>query len=354
VPRARRPSLRAGIDAAVATTEARADWQAPLVGTRDEVQALPLIAVAPNVNQPRRVFPERAMRDLRESIARHGVLVPILVRPRPGPAGARYEIVAGERRWRASGDLGLATIPAVVRDDIDDRSAIELALVENLQRRNIDPMEEARALRTLLHLGYNQEELAHRLGKSPAHISERLRLTTLPESIQELVLEGRLSSSAARNIARIGDPARQQMVARELADGRYTIRQVEALMRRLSDAPAPPAGDGALELAQPGVPVDLGPLRERVAALLAQAATLPVGLDGATQTAVRAALQPLATLLAEWRVAAPGAGEAAAEDALEGTPDAPDAPDAPRRTPEEAGEPGAPDETTGAPPASVL
>ena len=316
--RARKESLRAGIGAALATTAGRADWQQPIVSDRDAVQALPVTAIAPNVDQPRRLFPERAMRELRESIAQHGVLTPILVRPRPGPGGARYQLVAGERRWRACGELGLATIPAVVRDDIDDRAAIELALVENLQRRNIDPMEEARALKALLGLGYSQEELARRLSKSPAHISERLRLTTLPEPIQALVLEGRLSSSAARNVARIPDPARQQAVALDLASGRYTIRQVEALMRALR-APAqdesPAAPDGAATplpaaappLAEPGATVDLAPLRDRVAALLAEANALPVGLDAATQAAVRAALAPLAPLLAEWQVA--GAGD---------------------------------------------
>lgn len=323
--RERKPSLRAGIDTALATTAARADWQASVVSSRDAVQALPVTAIAPNIDQPRRLFPERAMRELRESIREHGVLTPILVRPRPGPGGARYQIVAGERRWRASGELGLAEIPAVVRDDIDDRMAIELALVENLQRRNIDPMEEARALRSLLGLGYSQEELARRLSKSAAHISERLRLTTLPEPIQVLVLEGRLSSSAARNVARIPDPARQQTVAVELADGRYTMRQVEALMRELrapaatTPPDAPPVEPAAATepplvdppLAEPGVAVDLAPLRDRVSALLGVARALPVGLDAATQAAVRATLAPLAALLAEWEAA----GEMAVADA---------------------------------------
>jgi ParB/RepB/Spo0J family partition protein len=279
------------------------------------------------------------MRDLRESIQQHGVLMPILVRPRPGPGGARYQIVAGERRWRASGELGLETIPAVVRDDIDDRAAIELALVENLQRRNIDPMEEARALKSLLGLGYNQEDLARRLSKSPAHISERLRLTTLPEPIQVLVLEGRLSSSAARNVARIPDAAQQQTVAEELASGRYTVRQVEALMRELRAAAAPDASvepskpdtpvDGEPPLAEPGAPIDLEPLRARVAALLTEAQALPVGLDAATQAAVRAALAPLAPLLAEWRLAGEDDGEDAGSSPVAEAPPSAAPPTAP-------------------------
>lgn len=311
--RARKSELRVGMDVALATTAARADWQAPLVSGRDAVQTLPVDQIAPNVGQPRRLFPERAMRELRESIQQHGVLMPILVRPYPGPGGARYQIVAGERRWRAVGGLGLAEIPAVVRDDIDDRAAIELALVENLQRRTIDPMEEAQALRSLLGLGYSQEEVARRLCKSPAHVSERLRLTLLPEPIQELVLEGRLSSSAARNVARIPDPTRQQAVAQELAAGRYTMRQVEALMRELRATPADtdralstdigvPSSAVEPALAEPGVPVDLAPLQARVAALLAETGMLPVGLDAATQAAVRAILAPLAPLLSEWLV----------------------------------------------------
>lgn len=323
--RGRKPSLREGIGAALATTAAQADWRAPVVGNRDEVQAVPVADIAPNLHQPRRIFPERAMRELRESITQHGVLVPILVRPYPGPAGARYQIVAGERRWRACSELGLERIPAVVRDDIDDRSAIELALVENLQRRNIDPMEEAQALQTLLGLGYSQDELARRLGKSPAHVSERLRLTTLPGPIQALVLEGRLSSSAARNVARISDPTRQQEVALDLAAGHFTVRQVEAMMRQLRQpgADEAPAADSAVPLvagrpplapvvsvpepplAQPGQVIDLQPLQERVAALLTEVGALPVGLDAATQTAVRATLQPLAGLLNAWKLTLP-------------------------------------------------
>jgi ParB family chromosome partitioning protein len=300
VARARKLSLRDGIDTALATTAAQADWRAPIVGDRDQIHAVPVALIAPNIDQPRRHFPERAMRELRESIQQHGVLAPILVRPFPGPGGARYQIVAGERRWRSCADLGLETIPAVVRDDIDDRAAIELALVENLQRRNIGPMEEARALGALLRLGYSQEELARRLGKSAAHISERLRLTTLPDSIQELVLDGRLSSSAARNVARIPDRERQQAVAAELIAGRYTMRQVEALMRELR-APQPPAPEAEPPLAEPHVTVDLTPLEQGVAAVLAAAAALPVGLDAATQARVRATLQPLAELLAGWQ-----------------------------------------------------
>ena len=305
--RARKLSLREGIDAALTATAAQADWRAPVIADRDQVQAVPVQDIAPNISQPRRYFPERAMRELRESIQQHGVLVPILVRPYPGPGGARYQLVAGERRWRSCADLGLETIPAVVRDDIDDRAAIELALVENLQRRNIGPMEEARALAALLGLGYSQEELARRLGKSPAHVSERLRLTTLPEPIQELVLDGRLSSSAARNVARIPDAERQRVVAAELAAGRYTMRQVEALMRELrapQPTPAPdPAESEAPDLAEPGVPVDLASLAAAVAAVLGAAGALPVGLDAASQARVRATLQPLAGLLAGWSVA---------------------------------------------------
>jgi ParB-like chromosome segregation protein Spo0J len=186
-------------------------------------------------------------------------------------------------------------------------------------------MEEARALRSLLDLGYSQEELARRLCKSPAHVSERLRLTMLPAPIQHLVLEGRLSSSAARNVARIPDPARQQAVALDLADGRYTVRQVEALMRELrtqppalsapgepADPPFPAEMSGSEApvveppLAEAGVPFDVGPLRAGVVALLAEAHALPVGLDLASQAAVRAALAPLAALLDEWRVGTPG------------------------------------------------
>jgi ParB family chromosome partitioning protein len=164
-----------------------------------------LTDIAPNAHQPRRAFHASELDSLAQSIKANGVLAPVLVRPkRDGPA--HYELIAGERRWRAAKLAGLRTIPALVRD-AKDGQAIELALLENLQRADLNPIEEAAGYRQLVaEYDFTQEMLAQRLGKSRPAVSNALRLLTLPDSVQALVRDGKLSGGHARALAALPGP----------------------------------------------------------------------------------------------------------------------------------------------------
>lgn len=187
---------------------------------------LPVEALVPNPNQPRRSFTAEAMEDLAGSIRQKGVLQPLIVRP--AVAEGRYEIVAGERRWRAAQLAGLHDVPVVIRD-FDDTEVLEVAIIENIQRADLNAIEEASGYRALMdRFGHTQEKLAEALSKSRSHIANLLRLLNLPEEVQEHVREGRISSGHARALVTATDPATlaRQVIARNLS-----VRETEALMR---------------------------------------------------------------------------------------------------------------------------
>lgn len=195
---------------------------------------LRLSEIEPNRAQPRKEFTESALQDLADSIAKHGVLQPILVRPLP--AGG-YQIVAGERRWRASRLAGLEKVPVVVRD-MPDVEAMEIALIENLQREDLNPIEEAEGYRVLMEqFHFTQDEVASRLGKSRPFIANAVRLLGLPGELQSLVREGRLSSGHARTLLAFSD-SEQQKKAADLALEGATVRQLER-MAKTGVAPSP-------------------------------------------------------------------------------------------------------------------
>lgn len=214
----------------------------------ERVQEVALDEVEPNPHQPRRAFPEDKLEELAASIREHGVVQPILVRQH----GDRYQIIAGERRWRAARMAGLRAIPVVVRD-MSDAQMMEVALVENLQRQDLNPMEEARAYQTLMdRLGLTQEELAVRLGKSRPAIANALRLLQLDREVQELVEQGKLSMGHARAVAGLESAGAQREVARRIVDGGLSVREAEALVKRwqapaAAGARAAQAGRGAKE-----------------------------------------------------------------------------------------------------------
>lgn len=188
---------------------------------------LPIELIHRNPDQPRRVFPEAEIAELEASIRDKGVLQPILVRPSPHTAG-EFEIVAGERRWRAAQKAGLASIPALVRELNDDR-ALEIAIVENVQRENLNAMEEARAYRALMdRFGYTQDQAATAVGKSRSYVANTLRLMQLPERVQEHLLTGRLTAGHARALvtAEHAEEIAELIVARGLS-----VRDAEALAR---------------------------------------------------------------------------------------------------------------------------
>jgi ParB family transcriptional regulator, chromosome partitioning protein len=194
--------------------------------------------IRPNPHQPRVHFDEGSLSELAASIAQIGVLQPILLRP--VDEGTAYELIAGERRWRAAQRAGLATIPAVIRIT-EDLASVEQALVENLHRQDLAPLEEAAAYQQLIEdFGLTHEQLAERLGKSRSSITNTLRLLGLPPTVQHLLADGRLSAGHARALLGTPDRALQDELARRAADEGWTVRSVEEAVRRGSADPIVP------------------------------------------------------------------------------------------------------------------
>ncbi|MEZ5939635.1 MAG: ParB/RepB/Spo0J family partition protein [Hyphomonadaceae bacterium] len=188
---------------------------------------LPIDKIAANPRQPRRTFNEAELQELSESIRTKGVLQAILVRPDPSREGY-YEIVAGERRWRAARRAGLKDIPAVVRE-MDDRELLEIAIIENVQRSDLNPIEEGEAYKALMdRFGRTQESVATQVGKSREHVANTLRLLNLPDDVREKVREGQLSAGHARALLRAEDPS---ATALEVIARKLTVRDTEALAK---------------------------------------------------------------------------------------------------------------------------
>ena len=191
------------------------------------VNELPIDRIGPNPDQPRKLFTETEVEELAQSIREKGVLQPILVRQAPGEPG-RWQIVAGERRWRAAQRAGLTRVPALVRD-LDDIEVLEIGVIENVQRTDLNAIEEALAYRALMErFGRTQDAVSRVVGKSRSHIANTLRLLNLPESVRDHVLAGRLSAGHAR--ALIGAHNEHALAARIVAEG-LSVRQAEMLAR---------------------------------------------------------------------------------------------------------------------------
>ena len=202
---------------------------------------LPILEVEPNRDQPRRDFDEAAMAELSRSIADHGVLQPILVRPVPGGA---YQIIAGERRWRAARAAGLNEIPVVVKE-MSDEDAMVAALIENLQREDLNPVEEAMGYRTLMEEhNLTQDEAARRVGKSRSVVANALRLLQLPGPVQELVRDQKISEGHARALMSLEEGIDFTPVATEIAEKGLNVRESEKLIKQRNQeavtAQAPP------------------------------------------------------------------------------------------------------------------
>lgn len=203
---------------------------------------IPITAIKPNPRQPRHHFDEEALASLTASVREIGVLQPILVRR--GAQEDTYEIIAGERRWRAARRAGLATVPAVVKEATDVES-LEQALVENLNREELNPMEEAAGYQQLLEdFDLTHEQLAARMGKSRVAITNALRLFQLPPSVQRLVTEGRVSAGHARALLGTPDRAFQEALARRVANEQLSVREVEEAVRQRNQAPAANTASG--------------------------------------------------------------------------------------------------------------
>ncbi|MBC5824572.1 MAG: ParB/RepB/Spo0J family partition protein [Candidatus Eremiobacteraeota bacterium] len=235
----------------------------PTPGGSETLVHLGLNDIAGNPHQPRRSFGEEELRELAESIRANGLLAPIVVRSTHGVPP--YEIIAGERRWRAARAAGLESIAAIVRT-ADDGQAIELALLENVQRADLNPIEEAAGYAQLMqHHAFTQEQLANRLGKSRPAIANALRLLSLPDSVAALIRDGRLSSGHGRALA--GLPAAQaEAIAARAATGRLSVRAVERAAARAEPPPSHAAGRG--------LPPDLADAENRLRFALATKVTL--------------------------------------------------------------------------------
>lgn len=232
------------------------------------VQEISLGDIDPNPDQPRRTFSEESIAQLAQSIREQGVLQPILVTPQNG---GRYRIVAGERRWRASRAAGLDKVPVIVRD-LDVIQQMEIALIENLQREDLNPIEVAQGIRSLMQqCGYTQETVANRLSKSRPAVANLLRLLTLPEEVIELVRQGSLSAGHARVLAGLDDNARKLALAKETIEQGYSVRQLEALA---AAAKAEPEKQPAPKPKKAALPAELTELESRIRETMGVRATL--------------------------------------------------------------------------------
>jgi ParB family transcriptional regulator, chromosome partitioning protein len=240
----RRSGLGRGLDALLPQSE------------RDELEAggnlleVGVGEIDPNPRQPRRDFDEESLADLAASIAQLGVLQPLLVRP---GQGGRYELIAGERRLRAARAAGLAAVPVVVVDT-DERGSLERALVENIHRSDLNPVEEAAAYRQLIDDGgLTQEALGARLGRNRVTITNALRLLDLPTSIQKLLVEGKLTGGHGRTLLGLAGSPFQERMAKRTADEGLSVRETEDLVRRYRAmaAPAEQPGGAASKFTRP-------------------------------------------------------------------------------------------------------
>ena len=202
-------------------------------GATDSVTQLALAKVEPNPNQPRKVFDQQALEELAESIRLHGVITPITVRR--GEKDGYYQIIAGERRWRAARLAGLKEIPAMVLE-AGESEVMELALIENLQRQDLNPIEEAEGYELLMQqFGMTQEEVAHRVVKSRSAVANALRLLGLPDEVRTMVAEGKLSGGHARAVLAVQEEDKRVDAARQMVG--MSVRQAEALAKRLNKKP---------------------------------------------------------------------------------------------------------------------
>ena len=204
---------------------------APSFESDTRIETLPLREIEPDPGQPRKTFDDETLAELSASIAEHGLLQPIAVRPKPSGG---YLIVAGERRWRASRMAGLTEVPVIVKD-VTDEQAMELALVENLQREDLDPVEEAAGIRELMtRCDLTQEQAARKLGKSRSALANSLRLLNLPENVLELLKSGFINIGHAKVILSLPTPELQEEAAQMIADNQLNVRQAEALCKKLA------------------------------------------------------------------------------------------------------------------------
>src|SRR5712691_3778237 len=233
---------------------------------------VPVNAIAPNPRQPRTRFDDEAIDALAISIREVGILQPIVVRK----AGAGYELIAGERRLRAARKAGLATVPVVVRDT-EDADTLREALIENIHREDLGPIELAEAFRQLLEeLGLKQEELAERISVSRSHIANTIRLLQLPIDVQQLLTDGRVQAGHARPLLQLGDPGMQSSLALRVAAEDLSVRRTEEIARRYAEGPTRAPAEAEAQSPAPAGE-SLGEVEEILSEQLATRVTVKMG-----------------------------------------------------------------------------
>lgn len=201
--------------------------------------SLKISEIEPNRAQPRKKFDENALAQLADSIKQHGILQPLVVRPIT--SGGRYQLVAGERRWRAARMAGLTEVPVIIKE-LDDEQVFAIALIENLQREDLDPVEEAEGYQKLMDtFGLTQDEVSQRVGKSRPVIANSLRLLSLPQEVLELVSSGKLSQGHARTLLSLSDKDGIKELAREIIDKELSVREVEKIVKHMQNGEEPPS-----------------------------------------------------------------------------------------------------------------
>ena len=214
-------------------------------GATEQVTSLPIGKVEPNPLQPRKLFDEEELQTLADSISQHGIIQPLTVRK---GANGFYQIIAGARRWRAARLAGLRTVPVNVIE-ADDRTVMELALVENLQRQDLNPMEEAMGFKQLMEeYGMTQEQVAEQVSKSRSAVANALRLLSLPSSMAQLVTDGKLSAGHARALLTLKDPRDQEKAAQKIMALELSVRQAETLCKNLGKSQKEEPQPKALEV----------------------------------------------------------------------------------------------------------
>jgi ParB family chromosome partitioning protein len=223
---AQRKALGRGLSALLGTPTP--DAPTPAL-EQEKLREIDIDRIVPNTQQPRKYFNDEGLNELADSIRVHGVIQPIIVQPLPDNF---YELIAGERRWRAAQRVGMLRLPAIVRDQ-DGDSSLEIALIENLQREDLNPIEEAQAYEKLIvEFGLTQEEVARRVGKSRVTITNMLRLLRLPPEVQQWISEDRLTTGHAKALLSLTDLSSMLDAARKIIQGSYSVRQAEMLVSR--------------------------------------------------------------------------------------------------------------------------
>ena len=206
--------------------------------TQAQIREVPVSKILPNPAQPRLSYDEESLTELADSIREHGVLQPILVRP----AGTKYELIAGERRWRASGMAGRETIPAIVVE-FDEQTALEVSIIENLQREDVSPLEEATMFRRMTEtFGYSVRQLAQKVGKDKGYVENRLRLTDAPADIRELVSLRKDTISHAYELMKIGDERKRRRLGKRIIAGELSLAKLRLITTNGSDEDEPETG----------------------------------------------------------------------------------------------------------------